>query len=98
MCEDESIKFELFEASTLVCNNPCWVYSIIIAEDDAVGAKALKVYDGFSSTDKLKVVLYAWSYIAPVLVLQKPIRFEKGLYLEFGTNLNYAMIQYRPDY
>lgn len=97
MNKDLDIKFELFTGSSLVCDNPCLVYAVLIIESGTTHKK-LTLRNGFDSSGEIKMIVSASVYHCPAIIFNQPVRFSKGLYIVFDTGLEYAMIQYKIDY
>lgn len=94
---DLDIKFELFSGNVVVCDKPCLVYAIIAESNESAG-KSLTIRDGVDDKALMKLVLYGSIYAESIIIFQEPIKFKKGLYLEFQTGMDYAMVQYKSDY
>lgn len=94
---DPDIKTDLCTASKLVCDKPCWLYSIIFT----AGSSNQNIYivrDGFSIADKAKINKDIYKYNTVPVVFQYPMRFNKGLYIEFNTNGYRVFVQYKTDF
>lgn len=91
------IKTESLLASKLVCNKPCWLYSVIVGEISASYGE-FTLYDNQAASGKIRLRVFVAQYFTEPLIFKHPIRFKKGLYLDFTTNGTYAFVQFRPDY
>ncbi|KKN25077.1 hypothetical protein LCGC14_0888600 [marine sediment metagenome] len=94
---DKDIKIGYFVASVVLSTNPCWLFSLVVMSQQTT-AKVLTVRNGDNTSAPIILKVYASLYDNPVIVFNQPIYFNKGLYLEFGTNIAAVTVQYKPEY
>ena len=94
---DEDIKFEYFTKSSVVSKTPCFVVSIFACSGETT-SKYLKLYNGVNNSATLLMTLYASKFDNIIVILEEPLYFDKGLYIEFETNIEAATIQFKPEY
>lgn len=94
---DLDIQTDYLTASGLITDKPCWVYCMIpVASDDAYSL--FYVRDGELVTSSIRFGISLIKYDSIPLVFGVPVRFKKGLYIEFSANGEGFFVQYKPDY
>jgi hypothetical protein len=93
---DKTIKLEYFTASGIVTDKPCWLMGIIVGVTD-VTSGYLVLRDGSLSTAPIKSTLYGNYSGEPVVILNTPIFFKNGLYIEFASNITNVSVQYKHE-
>lgn len=94
---DRGIKNCGCAGSCLITDKPCWLYSVIFCSW-SVGANLFNLRDGELVTSPIKMGCSLLTYTTVPIVFKYPVRFTKGLYLEFQTAGLYVFIQYKEDY
>lgn len=87
---------KLLTAGGIVSERPCYVYAIIaVASNAAYSEWAFRDGETAADTSRLNVTMPQYQTIP--IVFRKPIRFDKGLYVQFVTAGSYVFIQYKQD-
>lgn len=94
---DKDIKTECFDSTVVVCDKPCWLFSIIGISAQST-SKVLTVRDGVLLAAPVKMILYCSLYNNPVIIFNYPVYFKNGLYLQFATTMAVAIVQYKNEY
>lgn len=94
---DKSILTKDLIISGLICDKPCWLYSLSVSEVSAAYGQFV-FYDNNAASGKVRLRIYVAQYRTIPIVFNHPIRFKRGLYLNFATSGDYAFVQYRTDY
>ena len=94
---DPDIVTDSMAASKLVCEKPCWLYSLLLSEVAAPCA-VFTFYDNTVASGEVRLKLYVPGYQTLPVVFKHPVRFKRGFYLEFTTSGAFASVQYKPDY
>jgi hypothetical protein len=93
---DKDIKLDCFQASGIVTNSPCWLFSIVGSSSSATSV-ILTVRDGILEASLAKMILYCSLSCNPAIVFNQPVYFKNGLYLQFATGVNAANVQYKEE-
>lgn len=96
MVLDTDIRLDCFTSTVVVCSTPCWLYAII-GVSSATTAKILTVRDGVLAAALARLILYCSVYNNPIAIFEAPIYFKNGLYLDFGLNVDAAMVQWKKE-
>ena len=70
-------------ASGLICDEPCWLYSLELAENNNSHAQ-IKLYDGQNTEGKVRTSIRSNVYLTASIVYNVPKFFSKGLYIELA--------------
>jgi len=93
MDESRLIDLETVLASGLICEGPCFIYSICgigLAETSNVYG----VHNGSSDKGKREFRLAAGSYASDFRLFASPLYFSKGIYIDFTTNGEEVTVQF----
>lgn len=87
---------KLLTASGIVTEKPCYVYAIIATASNAAYSEfAFRNGETVGDTSRLNITKP--QYETAVIVFRKPMRFDKGLYVQFVTAGSYCFVQYKDD-
>lgn len=92
----KQIAFEVVGASSLVCNRPAFIFALWIASDGGGEADSI-VYDGHNAGVLKLIHLDAVDEAIFQLRWFPPLYFQKGIYIDIGTNVAQVGIQYLPE-
>jgi hypothetical protein len=68
----------------------------LVLSSDGVGEADARVYDGHSADAKKYVQLYCVDEAQQQLKFNPPLVFDKGIYVDIGTNVDTVLIEYEP--
>ena len=91
--QDDKSRDLYMEADTVVCEVPCELNSIVVA-NDGVGNGVSVLRDGQTASDDIKIPAYTLKGQSFTFVPPKPIKFNKGLFFDIGANVVSAAINY----
>lgn len=80
-------------ASSRVTLERSYLYAVILT-DDATGQADIALYDGANTSGDLLLDLQNLSTETLILKLDKPIVFNKGLYLSCGSNVKSVTLMF----
>lgn len=83
-------------ADSLVSPKPCFVFSVSLVAD-AVGAATAVIRDGHNTGAEAVIDLAALTSSVDDRNYDPPFYFEKGLYVDVGSNVTSLLIRYAPD-
>lgn len=75
-----------------VLDGACWLIGVN-ATDDGNGTFDLTIYDGHGTGDRKMLHIRGLQHTSPHLKPVIPMRFEKGIYLDIGTNCGVVTFQ-----
>jgi len=81
------------DTSGVVTTSPCLIACIIITSDGG-GDTDITLYDGVSTSDPEMIDLKGWQTESQVFCFPHPIATERGLYVEFGSNVSGVFVQF----
>ena len=87
---------KLLTASGIITEKPCYVHAIIATASNAAYSE-FAFRNGETASDPSKLNITKPQYETAVIVFRKPVRFEKGLYVQFVTAGSYCFVQYKDD-
>jgi hypothetical protein len=76
----------------VVSNSPAWLAAVILT-DDGNGNADITLYDGESTDDPAILTVRASQNSTKSLTFTQPLKTERGLYVDVGSNVNEALIQ-----
>ena len=76
-------------ASGVVCEEPCYVYGLIITADTTKGYAT--IYNGRSTSGAPSFVVKAVADTTVSLDFTKPLYFPQGLYIDFTSSITGAV-------
>ena len=83
-------------ADQLVSKKACFVKHVSMTTNDG-GASTVLVYDGWSTSGKLKLSLSALTSTFFVDEYEIPIYFSNGIYVDVGDNMSLFNIQFKEE-
>ena len=93
--EWKQVAVEYFTADRLLCNTPCFVFSVL-----ATGYKddngEIKVYDGQSASGNPKYHIRTAARVSFFVAFNPPVYFAKGLYVDITDKCDAVTVQYLP--
>lgn len=87
---------KLLSGSAIVSQTSCWVYAIIVVASNAAYSE-FAFRDGQTAADTSRLNVTGPSYVTVPIIFRKPMRFDKGLYVQFVTAGSYCFVQYKAD-
>lgn len=93
----DDIKTERITASGLLCDRPCWLYSLI-GNDYANTESLMNVYNGRDTGGIIVLDLSGSKYGSDIVIFNIPVYFPKGVYVNFTTNGYSCFAQFIPEY
>lgn len=82
-------------ADGVVSESPAFIFSVIIASDGGGEADA-DLYDGHSASGEKVLDLYCADEVMAGLRFNPPMFFNRGIYVDIGTNCESVVVQYLP--
>jgi len=89
------IAIETVTLDRIICNGPCYLFGHSIASDGGGEADAL-LYNGHSTNDPVFIHLDTLDEAAHQEMYFPPQYFNKGLYIDIGTNVAGVTVRYIP--
>lgn len=93
----DDIKTKRITASGLICDRPCWVYSMIGNDYDSASS-LMNVHNGRDTGGEIKLDLSGTTYGSDIVVFNIPVYFSKGVYVNFASNGYSCFAQFIPEY
>lgn len=87
---------EYITGSKTVSDKPCWILNVVVAMTNTNTGAEFYLRNGETV---LSEILLRWTakQASPVINNSYPIYFNRGLYVEFGTNVAALTVQYLQD-
>jgi len=93
----EDIQTRRITSSGLICDRPCWVFSLI-GNDYSNTYSLMNVHNGRSTAGTIILDLAGNSNGSDIVVFNQPVYFTKGVYVEFSSNGYSCFVQFVPEY
>lgn len=84
----------LITGSGIISERPIWVYAIIVVASNAAYSE-FAFRNGETAADTSKLNVTAPQYHTVPIIFRRPVRFSKGLYIQFVTAGSYVFVQYK---
>ena len=82
-------------ADRLLYSGPCFVKYVSL-QSGSTGTGIVVIYDGHDTTGKIKYRFFVDVKNLKSVNFSIPIYYDKGLYVDIGTNVLLFTIQYKP--
>lgn len=92
--EDAEILDFSVSASGVVCQKPCWLYSVTLS-GYASGSNVIQLYDAQAAVGDARLGLRAAQYTSTPVIFNQPMLFNKGLWVEIAAGTCNVCGQYR---
>jgi len=93
--EWKQIAAEYFTADRLLCNTPCFLFSVLATgyHDDN---GEIKLYDGQGAIGNPKYHIRTAARVSFFVAFNPPVYFSKGLYVDLVDKMDAVTVQYLP--
>jgi len=93
ICASKDIVTERVTGSRVVCKTPAYLFFVNVCPTDAAALCEAKIYDGHNDTEEVLLDFEAqYAQVCTCIVI--PIRFRKGIYVEFIGNIKSITLHY----
>lgn len=81
--------------NTLVCDTRVLLHALIISNDGSDNGQVM-IYNGTYYTHPKVIDIYYLRYDTKVIIFEKPLLLDRGLYVRLYSNTAGVMVQYEP--
>jgi len=94
--EDKNILWVWAGSDAVICQVPCFIDKLVLTSD-GVGAGTVTIYNGFSTTGGLRLIMSVLQNETRQINFTKSMYMPRGIYLAFSANISGLLIGYHEE-